>query len=86
MSERTWRQRLAPVIAAVIAESEGQPLKEVGRRLREAWDDALLGPRKHWVYMIFRDECRKQLGLVKPKSKAAAAASPEQLSLWEDET
>lgn len=58
----TWRERLAPIIAAALDSlPEDATLKEKRRALRDAYPK-LLG-RVHWPYKVWLDECRKQLKL-----------------------
>lgn len=61
----TWRQRLAPLIAAALAETEGLTLNERRKALRTAWYQSW-GPGRDWPYAVWQDECRRQLGHKKP--------------------
>ena len=75
----TWRDRLRPHIARVIASAraDGCDLKETRKRLRAEWDRLLLGERKHHPYKAWCDEVKHQLGLVTPKP-----ADPRQRGLF----
>lgn len=55
----TWRDRFQPIIAEVLREHAGEPLPVIRASLRKAFP---AGPRQHWPYKVWLDECRIQLG------------------------
>jgi hypothetical protein len=54
-----WRRKAAPIIAQVLAETNGQSEKEIRAALRAAYP---FGPREHHPYRIWLDEIRVQTG------------------------
>lgn len=56
----SWRDRLAPVIAKVIAEVGREEPKRLRAALRDAYP---CGERKYWPYKVWCDEVRRQLGI-----------------------
>lgn len=54
-----WRRLAAPIIAKVLAETEGKPEEQVRAALRVAYP---FGPREHQPYRIWLDEIRIQTG------------------------
>ena len=56
----TWRERLRPAIAEVLAANRGIPLRLLRRRLRAAFPYA---ERRGWPYKVWLDEIRVQRGL-----------------------
>jgi hypothetical protein len=54
-----WRRRAAPIIAKVLAETNGKPDVEVRAALRAVYP---FGPREHHPYKIWLDEIRIQTG------------------------
>jgi hypothetical protein len=63
----SWRQRAAPIIARVLAETSGQPEGDVRAALLAAYP---FGPRKHHPYRIWLNEIRVQTGQRRPTSRA----------------
>jgi hypothetical protein len=59
MSASYWRDRSAPIIAAVLAEHKDSDDKTRRAALRAAYP---FGPRLHHPYKIWCDEICKQLG------------------------
>lgn len=60
---RSWRERLEPhARAALAALSPEATLKERRAALREAWERAGGGPRRHWPYRVWLDVCARLLG------------------------
>ena len=59
MKRTTWRQDFAPLIAQILAECEGQPWKDVAKRLR---DECPLGLHKYWPYKVWLSEIRRKRG------------------------
>ena len=55
----SWRKYAAPIIARVLAKTEGQPDAEIRAALRAAYP---FGPREHHPYKIWLDEIRIQTG------------------------
>lgn len=82
MSEpyRTWRERLAPLIAEVIAAHAGDDPRDVRKALREAFP---LGERSCWPYKVWLSEIRHQWGLTKPPAEPIAEEQPT-LLLFDD--
>jgi hypothetical protein len=70
---KTWRDEIAPLVAAVLARCAGQTLEETRAALRNAnpWPE-------FWVSRIWSDECRIQLGLKKRKERARVDRRPGQ--------
>jgi hypothetical protein len=66
MRHRSWRERLAPIIASVIAETAGEEESERRRALRAAWSEAGLGAREMHPYKIWCSEVRRQLAKGRP--------------------
>lgn len=61
----TWRERMMPLIAQILAEYQDLELNGKRTALREArpyWVN------QGWLLKVWRDECRIQLGL-KPRTK-----------------
>jgi len=58
----TWRDAAAPIIAAVLQETSGQPEKLIRKCLYEAYP---FGERNYHPYKIWLDEIRRQRGLRK---------------------
>lgn len=58
----TWREEIAPIVAAAIARGRaaGEDRFTLRRRLRSSWPSDL-GPRKFWPYKVWLDEIRRQL-------------------------
>lgn len=54
-----WRKIAAPIIARVLAQTEGKPAPEVRSALRAAYP---FGVRRHHPYRIWCDEIRVQTG------------------------
>lgn len=54
-----WRRIAAPIIARVLAETEGMPEGDVRAALRAAYP---FGVRRHHPYKIWLDEIRVQTG------------------------
>ncbi|MBT7304886.1 MAG: hypothetical protein HN849_35490 [Victivallales bacterium] len=54
----TWRDHARPIIAAVIAEHQGETKREVRRALRDAYP---YGERKYHPYKVWCDEVNRQL-------------------------
>lgn len=54
-----WRRVAAPIIAKVLAETEGKPDSEIRAALRAAYP---FGQREHHPYRIWLDEIRIQTG------------------------
>ena len=54
-----WRRHAAPIVAEVLARTEGKPEAEVRAALRAAYP---FGPREHHPYKIWLDEIRIQTG------------------------
>lgn len=71
----SWRDRLRPVIAQVIAEVGTDDMKKLRKALREAWPENL-GPRSMHPYKIWLDEIRRQL---EPRQPHENIAVPKQL-------
>jgi hypothetical protein len=67
----TWRRRLAPLIASVLAERAGQEEREIRRALRAAWTEAGLGARGMHPYRIWCSEVRRQLAKGRPPNVCA---------------
>lgn len=66
----SWRERMAPVIAEVLAERKGQPEREIRKELRRVWSEALgLGVRGCWPYRVWCSEIRRQLAGHAPGSR-----------------
>lgn len=55
----TWRARAAPIIAKVLADTEGKPEEDIRRALYAAYP---FGPRKMHPYKIWLDEIKRQRG------------------------
>lgn len=72
----TWRERFAPLIAAALRETAGQPEKEIRRALRAVWDDAGCGTRAYWPYDVYLDEIRRQRGLKPPIGRVKGKPAP----------
>lgn len=69
---RSWRQRAAPIIARVLAETRGQTEKEIRKALFDAYP---FGVRAMYPYQIWLNEIRRQRGLKPtPNAKATRAA------------
>ena len=62
----TWRDKARPIIAAVLRENDGKPLKEIRAALRAAYP---FYARLCWPYKVWCDEIRLQLGLKEDKRK-----------------
>lgn len=77
----SWRDRLRPIIADVIAEVGTDDMKRLRKALRERWD---FGPREYHPYKVWLDEIRVQLGLKRPKANAAAGP-PEPTPLFDEQ-
>lgn len=73
---KTWRDRLRPIISRVLAETAGQPERDINRALRQAWEECLLGERRNWPYTVFRSECRRQRGLEPTRKRHQEPAQP----------
>jgi hypothetical protein len=71
--EKTWRERFRPLIAGILAETEGQPEKEIRRALRDAWPATLLGARACWPYKAWCAEIKAQRFPKAPKARHIAA-------------
>lgn len=54
----TYRTKMQPLIASVIAEHKNEPLNAIREHLREAFP---MGPRQYHPYKIWLSECRVQL-------------------------
>ena len=54
-----WRNRARPIIARVLAETEGRPESEIRAALRDAYP---FGPRSHHPYKIWLSEIKRQRG------------------------
>jgi hypothetical protein len=54
-----WRRKAAPIIARVLADTAGQPERQVRGALLAAYP---FGPREHHPYRIWLDEIRVQTG------------------------
>ncbi len=63
-----WRKIAAPIIAGVLAETNGMPAKEIRAALRQAYP---FGVRRHHPYRIWLDEVRVQTGRCKLGSRAS---------------
>ncbi len=59
----SWRTQAAPIIAKVIAETQGEDLHLLKDRLRKAYP---FGPKTNHPYAIWRSEIKRQLGLKPP--------------------
>jgi hypothetical protein len=57
-----WSRKLAPIVQRVVEENAGKPRKEVRAALRQAWDDAGMGPRKYFPYKVWCRLVREALG------------------------
>lgn len=69
----TWRDKAKPIIAAVIAQHQGEDITIVRRALREAYP---FGPREYHPYRIWCDEVRAQLGLKRHKLRTVKTLLP----------
>jgi len=54
-----WRRLAAPIIAKILAETQGKPEAEIRAALRAAYP---FGSRAHHPYKIWLDEIRVQTG------------------------
>ena len=61
----TWRKYAAPVVAAALRETKGQPEGVIRKALFDAYP---FGSRANHPYKIWLDEIRKQRGI--PSAKA----------------
>ena len=81
----TWRERCAPIIAKVLADTKGLTEKEIKKALRDAYP---YGERAMHPYKIWCDEIQKQRGFKKRKKKGGKGkfvqveADPKQLSIF----
>lgn len=76
---KTWRDRMMPLIAQVIADCEGLDLKATREALRRA--NPYRG-NEGWLLRVWRDECRIQLGLksrTKPPGRRESAPGQQEL-------
>lgn len=55
----TWRERVRPIVARVLAEMREKPEPEIRKALRDAYPFC---ERKYWPYRIWCDEVRVQRG------------------------
>lgn len=82
---KSWRERAAPIIARVLAETAGQDEKAIRQALRDAYP---FGSRENYPYAVWCDEIRRQRHL--PRSltakhqKERRAMRLGQLSLFEE--
>lgn len=66
----TWRDRIAPLVAAVLQDTQHLTLKEKRKRLREAKPHWVASAS--WMTKVWLSECQYQLGLKsrhKPRTK-----------------
>lgn len=76
---KTWRELIAPQVAKVIHQHQGETVKEIRAALREAYPYER--PPHGWLYKIWLSESRIQLGL-EPDTKGKRA-QVERLRLTE---
>lgn len=72
----TWREKCAPLIAAVIAQHGHDNPKKLQRALFTAY---IFGPRKYWPYKVWCSEVRLQLGLAKHPQRRRLQLEVERL-------
>lgn len=77
---KTWRERVRPIIAQVLKETEGKSEAEIRRALREAFPFL---PRQHHPYKTWLDEIQRQRGLKRPKR--GPEPDPRQRGLFDGE-
>jgi len=71
MGQSYWRDLAKPIIAKVLSETQGQPVKAI----RKALSDAYPFTAKQWhPYKIWLDEIAVQMGTKKAKIKAKREA------------
>lgn len=75
----TWRDRIRPIIAQVLKETQGKSEAEIRRALREAFP---FGPRQYHPYKTWLDEIQRQRGLKKPKNDMP---DPRQRGLFDED-
>ena len=71
----TWRMKARPIIARVLAETRGQPEKEIRRALAASYP---FGERRMYPYKAWLSEIRRQRGLEKPKRRGPEQVADEQ--------
>jgi hypothetical protein len=79
----SWREIAAPIIAKVLADTDGRPQGERLKALRNAYP---FGERKYHPYKIWLDEIARQTGRKPPLSaggfqKQEHIPDPRQMSL-----
>lgn len=75
-----WRRQATPIVARVIEQTEGQPLTEVRKALREAYP---FGPRTGWPYKVWCSEVRYQLNLPRILERPKERDLEGQLTLFD---
>ena len=74
----TWRDRVRPIIAAIIEAHGTGDIIGLRRALRDAWP---WGPRENYPYRIWCDEVRVQMGTKPKKVKPDKKVSLKQREL-----
>jgi hypothetical protein len=88
VSESSWRDSAAPIIARVLADTRYMPEKDIRAALHRAYP---FGMRKYHPYKIWLDEIARQrgtkpkLGTFGPKKKAVATDPRQERLDWSEE-
>ena len=80
----SWREHASPIIARVLAETQGQDEKQIRKALRDAYP---YGERKYHPYKIWCDEVKRQRGLkpkLGPKGFQPTPPDPRQVPMFEE--
>lgn len=75
MNGSHWRQRAAPVVARVLAETKGQPETVIKAALTAAYP---FGQRAYHPYKVWLDEVKRQRGLKPSKARKGTPKRAQQ--------
>jgi hypothetical protein len=82
----TWRERMRPSIARVLAECAGRPEPEIRRALREEWDRHGMYERRGFAYRAYLAEISSQMGKEAPRVPKKASQEVTEDDIRRQET